>query len=128
MNKMGYGVNNPINVSKNKRALVVSFITSFLLLVCGLFVHFAILEPNNLTLSSTLDCVYASNYNAPDTWVAKTWTGLTSFNGDNIWTDGVDYYYSYVNASSSYVLDISTSTWSTMTWNGNLASFSGYNN
>ena len=29
-----------------------------------------------------------------DTWVKKTWNGLTSFYGNYIWTDGTNYYYS----------------------------------
>ena len=49
----------------------------------------------------------------------KTWTGLTSFYGANIWTDGTNIYYSYSSGSNyQYVLDKSTSTWNTKTWNG----------
>ena len=51
-----------------------------------------------------------------NTWLAKTWTGLTSFNGSAIWTDGNNIYYSY--GSNHYILDKSTSIWSTKTWSG----------
>lgn len=50
------------------------------------------------------------------TWSAKSWTGLTSFSGGNIWSDGTNIYYS--GSSNQYVLDKSTSTWSAKTWNG----------
>ena len=59
-----------------------------------------------------------------NTWSAMTWTGLTSFYGDNVWTDGTDIYYS--SSSNQYVLDKSTHTWSAMTWTG-MTSFSGNN-
>jgi len=52
-------------------------------------------------------------------WEPKTWNGVTSFDGDNVWTDGTDYY-----LDSSYVLD--GDTWSRVTWNG-LTSFSADN-
>ena len=51
-----------------------------------------------------------------------TWTGLTRFPGNMIWTNGENIYYS--NESNHYVLDKSTSTWSQMTWTG-LTYFSG---
>lgn len=59
-------------------------------------------------------------------WVPKTWSGLMSldFDGTNIWTDGTDIYYS--SGTNQYVLDKSTSTWSTKTWQG-LTSFTGQN-
>ena len=55
-------------------------------------------------------------------WSAKTWTGLTNFNGNYIWTDGTNIYYS--EAARQYVLDVATSTWSAKTWTG-LTSFEG---
>lgn len=57
-------------------------------------------------------------------WEAKTWSGLTSFNGDDIWTDGENIYYSY--NFDQYVLNRNTSTWEKMTWN-QLRSFIGEN-
>ena len=60
-------------------------------------------------------------YNTDD-WVAKTWEGLTITNGEYIWTDGDNIYYS--NYSDQYVYDKSTSTWSTKSWTG-LTSFRG---
>lgn len=35
-------------------------------------------------------------------WSTKTWSGLTSFNGNNVWTDGSDIYYS--SGNDQYVL------------------------
>ena len=64
-------------------------------------------------------------------WDVKEWIGLTSGKelwAKNIWTDGENIYYSTKGTTSSttmsattsqqLVLDIETSTWSTMTWNG----------
>ena len=50
-----------------------------------------------------------------DTFVGITWTGLTNFDGENIWTDGDNIYYSY-GLINQYVLDKSTSTWSEKKW------------
>lgn len=50
-----------------------------------------------------------------DTWVRKTWNGISVFRGENIWTDGVNIYYS--DNGAQYILDKSTSTWSQKTWN-----------
>lgn len=55
-------------------------------------------------------------------WYTKTWTGLTNFSGDNIWSDGENIYYS--SGYNQYVLDKSTLTWSTETWWG-LTNFDG---
>lgn len=49
-------------------------------------------------------------------WQKMTWNGLSEFTGSNIWTDGVNVYYS--NMSSQYVLNRDTNTWSVMTWTG----------
>ena len=54
------------------------------------------------------------------TWETKTWNGLTNFTVANIWTDGVNTYYS--NSNNQYVLN--GDTWETKTWNG-LTSFVG---
>ena len=51
-----------------------------------------------------------------------TWNGLTSFDGNYIWSDDENIYYS--NGETQYVLNKSTSTWTTKTWNG-LTNFSG---
>ena len=56
------------------------------------------------------------------TLTAKTWTGLTNLNGDNIWTDGTNTYYS--SDSIQYVLN--GNTWEPKTWNG-LTNFYGNN-
>ena len=54
------------------------------------------------------------------TLTEKTWNGLTSFNGDNVWTDGTNIYYS--SYDEQYVLN--GDTWETKTWNG-LTNFYG---
>jgi hypothetical protein len=59
-----------------------------------------------------------------NTWFAKTWTGLTDFNSNNIWTDGENIYCS--NGINQYVLNKATSTWTAKTWTG-LTDFSGNN-
>ena len=48
-------------------------------------------------------------------WESKTWNGLTSFYGYNVWTDGDNIYLSF--SSSQYILDKSTSTWNIKKWN-----------
>ena len=58
------------------------------------------------------------------TWTAKTWNGLSEFYGSYIWTDGTNIYYSYSN--TQMVLNKSTSTWSAKTWN-DLTEFDGIN-
>ena len=55
-------------------------------------------------------------------WETKTWTGLTNFSGEYIWSDGTNIYYS--KDSTQYVLNRLTSTWSAKTWSG-LTSFRG---
>jgi len=57
-------------------------------------------------------------------WESKAWSGLTSFSGQNVWSDGTNIYYS--NDADQYVLDKATSTWIAKTWSG-LTSFSGQN-
>lgn len=56
-------------------------------------------------------------------WSEKIWNGLTSFNGWNVWTDGINIYYS-AGSSQQYVLDKATSTWVAKTWSG-YSGFSG---
>ena len=51
-----------------------------------------------------------------------TWTGLTSFGGSHIWTDGGNIYYS--SGTDQYVLDKATRTWTAKTWTG-LTDFDG---
>lgn len=47
----------------------------------------------------------------------KTWTGLTRFYGAYVWSDGTDIYVSD-DWNASYVLNESTSTWTSKTWGG----------
>ena len=76
------------------------------------------LQPQQSTKTSMNSVAKPFHYIFAD----KSWTGLTNFYGENIWTDGKNIYYS--SSSNQYVLDKSTSTWSTKTWTG-LTSFTG---
>ena len=63
--------------------------------------------------------IYYSDWSAQyvlngNTWVAKTWNGLTTFYGKYIWTDGTNIYYS--NNAEQYVLN--GNTWVVKTWGG----------
>ena len=55
-----------------------------------------------------------------DTWETKTWTGLTSFHGDNIWTDGEDIYY-----GNEYILN--GNNWEKITFTPKLSPFNPEN-
>lgn len=57
-------------------------------------------------------------------WESKTWGGITSLDGNQVWSDGENIYYSY--NGYQYIYDKSTSTWSNKTWTG-LTSFNGQN-
>ena len=57
-------------------------------------------------------------------WSVKTWSGLTNFSGNYVWTDGDNIYYSA--GTTHYVLNKSTSTWVSKTWSG-LTDFYGSN-
>jgi len=62
-------------------------------------------------------------YNTDPVWLIKQWSGSPAYlGGNNIWSEGDNIYYS--SGSTHYVLDKSTSTWSTKTWNG-LMNFNG---
>ena len=59
----------------------------------------------------------------PYEWKTKTWSGFNAIQvGVVIWTDGENIYYS--SGTDQYVLNRSTSTWETKTWNG-LTRFNG---
>jgi len=79
---------------------------------------------NNKLYEATVDINIGDELSSESRFVDKTWNGLSSFNGNNIWTDGEHIYYSY--GSNRYILDEPTGTWSVKTWNG-LSSFSGDN-
>ena len=49
-------------------------------------------------------------------WDLKTWNNLNSFDGNCVWTDGTNIYYSA--ATVQHVLNKSTSTWSVKSWTG----------
>ena len=71
------------------------------------------------TGSKKIDKEYDTN-----DWLAKTWTGLTEFNGEYVWTDGENIYYSY--GTTKYVLDKLTSTWSVKSWTGLTSIYGNY--
>ena len=54
-------------------------------------------------------------------WQPQTWTGLTDFNGHNVWTDGTRAYYS--SPSKQYQLKPYTSVWVPKKWQGPLNYF-----
>lgn len=54
-------------------------------------------------------------------WQPQTWTGLTDFNGHNVWTDGTRAYYS--SPSKQYQLEPYTSVWVPKKWQGPLNYF-----
>lgn len=60
-------------------------------------------------------------------WVPKVWYGEMSFNpdGSSIWNDGEVAYLSA--GTAQYVLNSSTSTWSSKTWYGDFPSNTGFN-
>ena len=82
------------------------------------YVNFGITSVN--TLKNNFNNL---NINLDGSLSAKTWNGLSSFSGNNIWTDGTYIYYSAGNVGH-YVLDTATNTWTAKTWNG-YTSFSG---
>ena len=68
---------------------------------------------------------YTKNYEQKK---QKTFNDIQMY-GSHIWSDGDNIYYSYIDGTyriNQYVLDKSTSTWSTKTWNG-LSSIDGRN-
>ena len=72
--------------------------------------------PSNEFYPSTKTQSLMTQNDTGDTWSTKSWSGLTSFYGKFVWTDGDNIYYS--GGSDQYVLDKATSTWSRKTWNG----------
>lgn len=69
------------------------------------------------------DWVADKTQSEPDTWSQKTWSGLRSIDGNKVWTDGKDIYYSNNN---QYVLNRQTSTWETKNW-GSREPYYGHN-
>ena len=61
------------------------------------------------------DWVAEKTQGTSNTWVQKEWSGLTSFSGANIWTDGTNVYYS-TYGSTQYVCNRKTSTWEPKDW------------
>ena len=57
-----------------------------------------------------------------DSWLVKTWNGLTNFRSSHKWSDGQNTYYS--EYTKQYILNEETSTWEEKVWSG-LSNFSG---
>ena len=53
-----------------------------------------------------------------DTWYEKTWYGLTSFYGEDVWRDVKTGRIFYSNGTSQYILDEATYTWTPWIWKG----------
>ena len=75
----------------------------------------AIAETNPITVGNGNEIYARLTSHQHLAWVAKTWTGLTDFNGNDVWLDGTDIYYSAGN-NVDYYLDKSTSTWRNTFW------------
>jgi len=68
--------------------------------------------------------VYYSSYSnqyflnkETDNWEPKTWTGLNNINGNNIWTDGENCYYTLVGPKNKdYILEDDGETWTEITF------------
>ena len=62
------------------------------------------------------------------TWETKTWYGVNyeeiDFNGQNIWNDGENVY--FTNEGLTLVLNKATSTWTEKTWHGTYPFFASY--
>lgn len=58
-----------------------------------------------------------------DTWKPMSWQGVTEFHGKDVWTDGVNYYYSG-GSGAQFVLDVKSHTWIKKEWKG-FTSFRG---
>ena len=87
------------------------------------------LEIIGLYLEEELKKEYETNFKTtltklPNKWIEKTWNGLTDFNGNRIWTDGENIYYS--QDSNQFVLNKTTSTWEPKTWEGNIPRYGDY--
>jgi uncharacterized repeat protein (TIGR02543 family) len=69
----------------------------------------------------TSDVIYYAVFVLNDNFTAVSFSGLSSFVGDNVWTDGTDTYYAV--GSSYYILDADTRTWTSisMTWKSSTA-------
>lgn len=50
-----------------------------------------------------------------EVWESKSWSGMTSYDGWYVWSNGTDIFYS--NGNTQKVLNKSTNTWSDITWN-----------
>lgn len=61
---------------------------------------------------------FPKEYSHRRTWVRKEWSGLTSFQGAGVWSDGDNIYYSV--QSNQYVLN--GDTWEPKVWNGKVPS------
>ena len=65
----------------------------------------------NSTVTSNVE--YVAIFEKIVGFIPMTWNGLTNFEGERVWTDGENIYYSY-GAAGQYVLDKDTNTWQEM--------------
>ena len=77
-------------------------------------------DPSVATASVSGNTITITQGTQPDpSWEQKTWNGsLTSFSGSDVWEYNGNYYYS--NNGYDYVLNKSTSTWQSVSWNKTL--------
>lgn len=78
------------------------------------------------TIPVTANITYVAVFKIPGIFEI-TWNGLTSFTGQDVWTDGTNIYYSDGSYSRAFILDKETLTWSSIYLNGvpNSAKFYG---
>lgn len=70
------------------------------------------------------ETLYRLTGNYLNKWESHIWGGLAIFNGNDVWTDGTNIYYSH--GTGQYILNKDTNTWEPVTWNG-LTDFNGSN-
>ena len=81
-------------------------------------VELSIRDYNDLSLVDKRDP--SKVYFTADKYYAHTvtWNGLTSFDGDDIWTDGTNIYYSNTDDNVNKQYKLNGDTWEVMTWEG----------
>lgn len=68
-------------------------------------------------LNITMRMLMSKNGNEfPSSWTTKTWTNAENFEPGNLWSDGINIYYS--SGTTQKILNTSTGLWSTKTWSG----------
>ena len=85
----------------------------FLIIFSFLLCFFSSFSPN---------VVLAFSPSSSVEWLDKTWTGLTAFSGNNVWTDGVNIFCFDTSSNGTYLLNVDNSSWSLVD-NLNMSSF-----